>query len=197
MYQYADRILMQILAFSVGPLTSLLGTAFINPRSGWILGVIIFFFVYCQPLLSKTCLKNTARALDLGEIFIAEGQVLYHTLSQEQKGKLFLNKEKLIFVRDNQIDFSLKVENILRIEEEFEEKNQDEILKLTQTLKKKSPNLPQVTEMVSDLTFLSSGSLKLSVQQSFFCNEFCFKVTNPTLWVKIIEKLKTDLTKQD
>lgn len=195
MYLYAERILIQILAFSLGPLLGLLGAAFISPWLGLVLGFVAFGMIFLQPAFSDICLKNTAQALGLENIYLAEGKVTYHTRSQEIQGKLFLSRKDLVFVFNNAIDFSLPVEKILKVEADMEAIDQESISEVNQMFEKRSPNLSQVTSMVTYLPGLASGLLQVTVKQSIFSNEFTFEVTNPTLWVKKIIELKKSWAK--
>jgi len=189
MYLYTDRILIQILAFSLGPLIGLLAAAFINPWSGPFIGLVAFIGIFLQPRFSDLCLKNTAQALGLGKIILGEGKVNYQSRSMELSGKLFLDRENLFFVIDNKIDFSLPVEKIIKVKGEIEEYNREALLELTPVFERKSPNLPQVTAMVANLASVSNGLLQVTIKQDTFQNQFSFTVTNPSLWVKKIDEI--------
>jgi len=189
MFLYADRMLIQILAFSLGPLLGLVAAAFIDPWSGPVIGLAAFLIIFLQPLFSDLCLRNTARALDLGEIVLAEGKVTYLTRSSELIGKLFVTSENLVFVTNNQIDFALSLGKIVKVESKFTETDEDTMGQLMPMLEKKSPNLPQVTALVLDLTSMASGCLIITIRQSIFSNEFAFLVTNPALWRKTINDI--------
>jgi hypothetical protein len=177
---------MQILAFSLGPLLGLVGVAFISLYSGLIIGTLTFLFVFLKPYFSDICLKNTAEDLGINHILLAEGKVKYHTGSEEVVGKLFLTKEKIVFVYNNLIDFQFPLTKIIRV------KSEEKIIdfnnsRLTSILQEKSSNLAQVSAMYIDLAHLSSGKFYITVQQSIFINDFSFTVSNPSLWVKVIE----------
>lgn len=163
--------------------------AFIDPWSGLIIGVLASVIIFLQPLFSDMCLKNTAADLNLGEVILAEGSVTYLTKNQEQKGKLFLYREKLVFVYKNQIDFSLAIAQIEKVIGETSEIDYRSLSDVSQVLEKKSPVLPEVAALVIDIANLSSGLIRLTVEQSFFRNEFSFVVSNPFLWVKKINQL--------
>lgn len=189
MFLYAERILVQILAFSLGPLIGLVGTAFISPYSGILIGLVSFFIIFLQPFFSDICLKNTAKALSIGDIILAEGRVTYYTRSPEMEGKLFLSKEKLVFVSSNQIDFFLPIEKITKVEGEKKVNTEETNTEIAQVFERKSANLPQFTAMVPDLLGLSFGELRVSLSQNIFSNKFSFEVSNPSLWAKTINEL--------
>jgi hypothetical protein len=189
MYLYADRILIQVLAFSVGPLLGLLTTAFSNPWLGMFLGILGFAFTYFQPFFSDICLKNTALALNINEVILAEGKVTYESKNTIIQGKLFLNTHSLVFVVNNSVDFSLALKGIIGVEIENGEINTETINQLTSILERKSPNLPQFTTLVNQLAENSSGVLKITVKQKVFVNTYYFEVSNPFLWVKKLKQL--------
>jgi len=193
MYLYADRILIQILAFSLGPLLGLLTAAFVNSWSGIIIGLSAGIFIYFQPCFSDSCLKNTAKDLGLGKISLAEGNVKYYSRSLDVSGKLYLSTDAITFVINNKVDLILPVEKLIKVQGETVQSDKEALAELTPGFERKSPNLPQVTQMVTNLTGLSFGRLCITIEQSIFSNEFCFEVSNPYLWKYTINKLLKNL----
>jgi len=191
MYLYADRILIQILAFSLGPLLGLLTAAFVNSWSGIIIGLAAGIFIYFQPCFSDSCLKNTATDLGLGKIALAEGNVRYYSKSCDLTGKLYLSTDKIVFVTNNMIDICLPVERIMKVQRETEQTDQENMTKFNSSFERKSPNLPQVTQIVTDIAGLSFGRLLITIEHSIFSNEFCFEVSSPYVWEKKINELKS------
>ncbi|KJS81436.1 MAG: hypothetical protein JM58_16710 [Peptococcaceae bacterium BICA1-8] len=189
MYLYADRIILQILAFSLGPFLGLLTAAFVNPWAGIIIGLTAFIFIFFQPFFSDCCLKNTAKDLGLEKILLAEGNVKYYSRSLDLTGKLYLCRDKITFVINNKVDIILPVEKILKVQGETEQID-EEALKLTPMFERRSPNLPQVTQMVTEIAVLNCGILQITVEQSIFSNEFCFEVSDINLWVKKVIELQ-------
>ena len=121
MYLYAERILIQILAFSLGPFLGLLTAAFVNPWAGIIIGLTAFIFIFFQPFFSDCCLKNTAKDLGLEKILVAEGNIKYYSRSLDLKGKLYLCKDGITFVINNKVDLFIPVKKILKVQGETEQ----------------------------------------------------------------------------
>jgi hypothetical protein len=164
---------------------------FRNLQLGLIIGFFAVVFIYFQPFLSDICLKNTAKALKLEDIVLAEGKVTYFSPNQEIQGKLYLTKKHLAFVFNNEIDFIFPVEKIIKIKEEIEGYDQEIILELNPLLERKFANLPQIAHMITNLACLSKGVIFFTVEQSIFNNEFALRVTNPSLWANQVFKLRS------
>ncbi|NLT95202.1 MAG: hypothetical protein GXW85_06640 [Clostridia bacterium] len=192
MYIYSERTLIQILSFSLGPLIGLIFAAITrNVRSGLILGLFALIIIYLQPVFSDACLKNTARALKLEDVILAEGKVIYFSGNEELQGKLFLTAKYFAFVFNNKIDFFVPIEKIIKIKEELEEVDREIIADLSPLFERKTANTRELSQMLSDLACWEKGLIYLTVGQSFFRNEFVFRVTHPVLWVKKITMLKS------
>jgi hypothetical protein len=192
MYLYSERLLIQILSISLGPLIGLMVVAFF--RSVWLgltIGLLSAVLIYLQPVFSDIFLKNTAKALKLEEIILAEGKVTYFSRNEEMQGMLFLTRKYLAFVFNNKIDFIFPVENIIKVKEKIDEYDREVSFEFASLLDRRSANLEQILNVVSNLACLSSGLFLLSVGQSIFQNEFVFRVTYPSLWIKKIASLKS------
>ncbi|MFZ7103145.1 MAG: hypothetical protein ACOWWO_10905 [Peptococcaceae bacterium] len=191
MYIYCERILLQILAFSLGPLLGLVITAFTNYYLGIIGGIVGFISVFWQPWLSDLCLKNTAHALKLGRIILGEGKVRYY--SRENcicQGKLFLSRDTITFVVNNRIDVVLPLVYINSAAIKQPDLTQADTVDMDTVFVRKPPNLSQVVTMVSALAAVSPGALKIEVKHSTFTNYFYFEVSNPKLWLQKINEMK-------
>lgn len=196
MYFYADRFLIQVLAFSLGPLIGLILTAVSSSVLGIIIGLVSFSAIFFQPYLSDLCLQNTAEGLKLVPIICAEGKVVYIGSNYNNIGKLFLNSENLVYVIDNQIDFYLPLSSIVtvKVEKMNESKAIEQLEKeYAPMLELKSPNLPQLVSLVGKISDQSTGCLMVKSKKNIFYNTYYFQVTYPFLWQKnIASRLKKD-----
>ncbi|MFZ5943859.1 MAG: hypothetical protein ACOYVD_07095 [Bacillota bacterium] len=191
MYLYADRFIIKILAFSFGPLMGLLIAAAVNYNLGILMAILVFLLTYHLPFISDICLKNTAEAFGIKDTILSEGKVKYLG-NNLISGKLYLTTSKLIFINHNKIEFSLLLTDVAEVLiNEKDEKAQKEIKRLQPMLEHKSPNLPQLTSMVSMLTNLSQGIIKIKMEGLLFKSDFNFEVSRPDLWANHITRLTT------
>ncbi len=192
MYIYAERILMQILAFSLSPLLGLIVTAFGNLKLGLLAMVIGSILIFFQPYFSEQCLRNTAQELGLSPIVLAEGKVVYFGKNDLYQGKLFLTKNELVFVEDNKIDFKISLALIDGVSVK-KETNDVQIKDLKPVLEKGSPNLVDLTIMLNSL-LAEEGQLVIKVKNSFFSHNYYFQVTVPEYWCQQIIAIKRENT---
>lgn len=191
MYLYSDRILIPILAFSLGPLLGILTTALTNYYLGILGGIVGFTAIIAQPLLSDICLKNTATALQLGEVILAEGKVKYYNRTGIISGKLFLCSDKILFLVENKVDVVIPLKSVEYVEMKSQSENHlADTKELGVILEKNYPNLYQLVTMVNSLADNSSGLIKLKVKDRVFSNCFSFEVSTPKLWLSKIKELK-------
>ena len=101
-----------------------------------------------------------------------------------------MTQNHLAFVVNNEIDFIFPVENIIKVKKEIEG-YEEIIFEFNSLLERKSANLPQIAHLITNLACLSQGVIYFTVGQSIFNNEFALRVTNPSLWVNQVVKLKS------